>query len=171
VPGKRIVAAYIGLGSNLGDRLSNLQWAIDSLNRTEGIAVTALSHVYETAPIGGPEQPDYLNAAIAIETDRDAGEVMEICLTVEKSIGRTRTVRWGPREIDIDILLYGTLCIESERLTIPHPRMHERAFVLIPLADIDGQIEHPVLKKTVFALLDDMDRTGVRRVENVRLRL
>ena len=169
MPGNRIVAAYIGLGSNLGDRLSNLQGAIDCLDRTEGIAVTAVSHVYETAPIGGPEQPDYLNAAIAIETDREAGEVMDICLTVEKTMGRTRTVRWESREIDIDILLYGTLCIESERLTIPHPRMHERAFVLIPLADIDGHIEHPILKKTVFALLDGMDSTGVRRAENARL--
>ena len=169
MPGNRIVAAYIGLGSNLGDRLSNLQGAIDRLNRAEGIAVTAVSHVYETAPIGGPEQPDYLNAAIAIETDRDAGEVMEICLTVEKTMDRTRTVRWGPREIDIDILLYGTLCIESERLTIPHPRMHERAFVLIPLADIDGHIEHPVLKKTVSIMLEDADRTGIRKVGNARL--
>ena len=169
VPGNRIVAAYIGLGSNLGDRLSNLQGAIDRLDRAEGIAVTAVSHVYETAPIGSPEQSDYLNAAIAIETDREAGEVMDICLTVEKTMGRTRTVRWGPREIDIDILLYGTLCIESERLTIPHPRMHERAFVLIPLADIDGYIEHPVLKKTVFALLEGIDSTGVRRAGNARL--
>ena len=171
MPGNRTITAYLGLGSNLGNRPANLQGAIDRLKLADGIAVTAVSHVYETAPADGPKQPDYLNAALEIETDRCALEIIDLCMAIEKSLGRTRTVRWGPRTIDIDILLYGAAYIEDERLTIPHPRMHERAFVLVPLADIAGPAVHPVLKKTVGELLSGMDSTDVRRVENVQLRI
>jgi 2-amino-4-hydroxy-6-hydroxymethyldihydropteridine diphosphokinase len=134
--------AFLGLGSNLGDRLATLQRAIDVLGDEPGIAVQRTSRVWETDPVGGPEQPDFLNVVAEIETVLEPHELLDATARVEEALGRTRDVRWGPRTIDVDILLIDGLTIHDDRLTVPHPRMHERAFVLMPLLEL---IPDPVL--------------------------
>jgi 2-amino-4-hydroxy-6-hydroxymethyldihydropteridine diphosphokinase len=131
-------AAYLALGSNEGDRLSTLQRAVDLLDAAAGIAVRRSSRIYETEPVGGPPQPDFLNAVVEARTSLDARELLEVCHRVERSLGRERTVRWGPRTIDIDILTYGRERIDEPDLVVPHPRMHERGFVLAPLLELDA---------------------------------
>ena len=132
--------AYIGLGSNLGDRLAYLQRAADLLGRTEGVRILRSSRVYESEPVGGPPQPDYLNAVVEVETDLSAPDLLRACLSVEERMKRTRAVRWGPRTIDLDLLTYGRERIEERDppLVVPHPLMHERGFVLLPLAELDA---------------------------------
>jgi 2-amino-4-hydroxy-6-hydroxymethyldihydropteridine diphosphokinase len=129
--------AFLGLGTNLGDRLANLQRAVDLLVVTPGIRVLRSSRVYETAPVG-PPQPDFLNAVIEIDTDLEPHEVLAAGAAVERELHRVRDVRWGPRTIDVDVLTYDERVIDTADLTVPHPRMHERAFVLIPLLDLDA---------------------------------
>jgi 2-amino-4-hydroxy-6-hydroxymethyldihydropteridine diphosphokinase len=131
------VRALLGLGSNLGDRLATLQSAVDRLEACEGIRVRRSSRVYETDPVG-PPQPDYLNAVVEVMTTLGARELLDACLAVEASLGRVRAERWGPRTIDIDLLNYGREEIAEPGLTVPHPRMHERAFVLLPLLEVDA---------------------------------
>jgi 2-amino-4-hydroxy-6-hydroxymethyldihydropteridine diphosphokinase len=135
-----VTVAYLGLGSNLGDRLSYLLRAVDALRR-RGIRVMRSSRVYETEPVG-PPQPDYLNAVIEADTDLPAHALLDACLDVEAELGRERTERWGPRVIDVDVLTFGAEVIDEPGLHVPHPRMHERAFVLIPLLELDA---HPPL--------------------------
>lgn len=136
--------AYLGLGSNLGDRLGHLQRAINALGSTAEIQVVAVSSVYETAPVGGPEQDDFLNAVVAVDTDLAPAELLAVAMTVEQLEARVRTVRWGPRTLDVDILLYGDEHVDAPDLEIPHPRMYERAFVLAPLHDVaPEQVERP----------------------------
>jgi 2-amino-4-hydroxy-6-hydroxymethyldihydropteridine diphosphokinase len=130
--------AYLALGSNEGDRLSTLQRAVDLLDAAPGIAIRRSSRIYETEPIGGPPQPDYLNAVVEARTSLLARELLEACHRVERSLGRERVVRWGPRTIDIDILTYGRERIDEPDLVVPHPRMHERGFVLAPLLELDA---------------------------------
>jgi 2-amino-4-hydroxy-6-hydroxymethyldihydropteridine diphosphokinase len=134
--------SYLGLGSNLGDRLANLQRAVDLLDDTPGIRVDASSRVWETEPVGGVEQPDFLNAVIRVETSLEPLELLAACHRVEDALGRTREVRWGPRTIDVDVLLLDGLAISEPDLIVPHPRLTERAFVLLPLLELDP---HPVL--------------------------
>ena len=133
--------ALVGLGSNLGDRLANLQEAVDRLEKTPGVSVVKTSRVYETDPVG-PPQPDYLNAVVAVETRLSARGLLEGCLAVERAMGRERRERWGPRTIDLDVLGYGREQIDEPGLQVPHPRMHERAFVLVPLLELEAD---PVL--------------------------
>ncbi len=135
------VRAFVGLGSNLGDRLANLQEAVDRLEKTPGVSVVKTSRVYETDPVG-PPQPDYLNAVAAVETRLSARGLLEGCLAVERAMGRERRERWGPRTIDLDVLGYGREQIDEPGLQVPHPRMHERAFVLVPLLELEAD---PVL--------------------------
>jgi 2-amino-4-hydroxy-6-hydroxymethyldihydropteridine diphosphokinase len=130
--------AFLGLGSNLGDRPANLQAAVDRLGEREGIRVARSSRVYETDPVGGPPQPAYLNAVIEVETELDPRELLTGCLDVERDLGRVRSERWGPRTIDIDVLTFDRLTVDEPDLTVPHPRMHERGFVLAPLAELDA---------------------------------
>lgn len=130
--------AYLGLGSNLGDRRALLGQAIDALDWGD-VSVVGRSRVYETTPVGGPpDQPDFLNQVIAVETTLDARALWERCSAVEASLGRAREheTRWGPRAIDIDVLTFGDEVVADEDLQIPHPRIGERAFVLVPLAEI-----------------------------------
>ena len=127
---------FLGLGSNLGDRLFNLQQAVDLLDRQGRLAVVRSSRVYESAPIG-PAQPDYLNAVVEAQTDLRPKRVLAACQQVEATMGRIRSERWGARIIDVDVLTYGTERVDEPGLTIPHPRMHERAFVLAPLLELD----------------------------------
>jgi 2-amino-4-hydroxy-6-hydroxymethyldihydropteridine diphosphokinase len=129
--------AYLGIGSNLGDRMEHLQQAVDDLAAAEGVDVAAVSPVYETAPVGGPAQPDYLNAVVAVDTDRTPRALLELARAIEAHGERIRTVRWGPRTIDVDVLLVGDERVEEPDLVVPHPRMTERAFVVVPLADLD----------------------------------
>lgn len=128
--------AYLGLGSNLGDRLAHLQGALDRLSVTPGIRVVAVSSVYETAPVGGPVQGDYLNAVVALDTSLAPTDLLRACHAVEAAAERVRTVRWGPRTLDVDVLLVDGYRSDDPHLTVPHPRMGERHFVLAPLADV-----------------------------------
>ncbi|NGQ96402.1 2-amino-4-hydroxy-6-hydroxymethyldihydropteridine diphosphokinase [Brevibacillus sp. SYP-B805] len=130
------VRAYLALGSNMGEREQQLVRALKALQAAPGITVTALSKVYETEPVGYVEQGAFLNMVAAIETELPPLALLETVLAVEQELGRVRTVRWGPRTIDIDILLYGEERIDLPHLQIPHPEMTRRAFVLVPLADV-----------------------------------
>ncbi len=128
--------AYLGLGSNLGDRIAQLQLAIDELAATDGIRVVAVSRVYETAPVGGLEQDDYLNAVVAIDTGLGARALLAVAQRLELLADRVRTVRWGPRTLDVDVLMVGDEQVDEPDLQVPHPRLHERGFVLAPLRDV-----------------------------------
>ena len=128
-------SAFLALGSNLGDRLETLQRAVELLDAREGIRVVRSSRVYETAPVG-PPQPAYLNAVIEIETDLDPRALLDACLGVEAELGRERLERWGPRTLDVDVLTYDRIEVREPDLEIPHPRMHERGFVLVPLGEL-----------------------------------
>jgi 2-amino-4-hydroxy-6-hydroxymethyldihydropteridine diphosphokinase len=129
---------YLGLGTNVGDRLQQLQGAIQCLHHTAGIDVTRRSSIYQTAPIGYRDQPDFYNMVIEIESVLTPMQLLTTILHIEQKYHRVREVRWGPRTMDIDILLYGSHCIQSDDLQIPHPRMKGRAFVLIPLYELVG---------------------------------
>ena len=150
----------LGLGSNLGDRLANLQFAVDTLQRAPKTQVTAVSRVYETEPVGYAEQPDFLNAAVLLETDLSPKTVLGFCLGVEAAAGRERTVKNGPRILDLDVLLYENVKSDSFELTLPHPRMLERAFVLLPLNDLfpSGR----ALGLHFGGTLRDMDTSGAQ---------
>jgi len=128
--------AYLALGSNLGDRLERLREAVRLLEEIEGVDVVRSSRVYETDPVG-PPQPAYLNAVIEVETSRSPLELLEACRAVEDALGRIRGERWGPRTIDVDVLTFDEQTVDEPDLQIPHPRMHERGFVLVPLGELD----------------------------------
>ena len=135
--------AHVGLGSNLGDRLATLDAAVRALDADELTHVMAVSRVYETVPVGGPEQDPYLNAVAVLETDRSPYQLLDLLLSTETSLGRVRTERWGPRTADLDLLLYDGPPVDSPELTVPHPRVRERAFVLVPLCDADPFARFP----------------------------
>lgn len=145
--------AYIGLGSNLGDRETTLRAALDALAAAPGITQVTVSSVRETEPVGYLDQPSFLNAAAAVETDLRPRELLDLLLRIERELGRTREgARYGPRTIDLDLLLYGSERVEEAGLTVPHPRLHERLFVLEPLAELDSSLEVPG-KGTVSTLI------------------
>jgi 2-amino-4-hydroxy-6-hydroxymethyldihydropteridine diphosphokinase len=131
------VTAFLGLGSNLGDRLGLLQAAVDALDREPGLRVAGSSRVWETVPVGGPPQPDYLNAVLRVETDLSARELLAAGQRVEAALGRTRAERWGARTIDVDLLLFDDEEIHEPDLVVPHPRIVERAFVVLPLLELE----------------------------------
>src|SRR4030067_994666 len=128
--------AYIGLGSNMGDKVANLKKAVLELGKVPGNKVLAVSSFYKTEPVGGVEQDWFVNAAAEIETSLTPRELLNKLLYIEKNLGRVRDARWGPRVIDLDILLYDDLVMDEEGLSIPNPYLHERGFVLVPLAEI-----------------------------------
>ncbi len=141
--------AYIGIGSNIGDREKNLNSAIEMLKQKDGVEVTAVSSYINTAPVGYTDQPDFLNAVVEVTTTLCPQKLLEGCASIEKELKRERIIHWGPRTIDLDILLYDDLVLNDSNLIIPHPRMHEREFVLKPLKEISPKAFHPVLKKTI----------------------
>jgi len=158
----------IALGSNLGQRLENLQGGLDALFDAPGLALVAVSPVYQTAPVGGPQQPDYLNAVLIATTTLPAHAVLERCHGVESVFGRVRDETWGPRTLDLDIILYGDVVSDEPELTLPHPRAHERAFVLAPWHDIDPDAEIPGWGH-VSDLLAKVESADVQRLDDVVL--
>jgi len=146
--------AYIGIGSNIGDRETACLKAIDLL--AQAGSVIAVSSLYYTEPVGYKEQEDFINAVAAVATDRSPEELLALCHAIEDTLGRTRTMRWGPRTIDLDILLYGDQVVNKPDLIVPHPSIGSRKFVLVPLAEIAPGMVHPVIQKTASQMLQDL---------------
>jgi 2-amino-4-hydroxy-6-hydroxymethyldihydropteridine diphosphokinase len=159
-----VKTVYLSLGSNLGDRAANLARAVEELG-ARGVRVTRQSSIYETEPVDVRGQGWFLNCVVEAETDLMPRQLMRMLLEIEKSLGRRERIPKGPREIDIDILLFGTSVVQTPELGIPHPRMTERRFVLVPFAEIAPGVRHPVVKVTIAELLAATpDRSQVRRV-------
>lgn len=150
--------AYIGVGSNIGDKERNIRLAIEKLDLSEDIKVTKVANMYVTKPVGYTEQDDFLNTALEIKTLLPPRELIKFLLKVEKELKRERIIKWGPRTIDLDILLYDNLVTCDEDVILPHPRMHERMFVLKPLCDIASFVMHPVLNKRIYELYEDLNK-------------
>src|SRR5260221_593149 len=149
--------AYIALGSNIGDRQAFLQSALTVLRQQPGMRVVVVSRFWETAPVGGPsDQGPYLNAAAQLETDLDPRALLQVLLAVEKHLGRMRHEKNGPRTIDLDLLLFGDVIAHEPDLVLPHPRMHERLFVLGPLAEIAPTTVHPEFHRNMAELLAEL---------------
>ena len=153
--------AFLGLGTNLGDRLANLQRAVDLLAASTGVRVVRSSRVYETAPVG-PAQPHFLNAVLEVDTALEPSELLAAGAAVERALHRVREVRWGPRTIDVDVLTFDDRVIDTPNLTLPHPRMHERAFVLAPLLELEADPPLPGGRRARDLSIDGWS-------ENVRL--
>ena len=151
---------YIALGSNLGERLVNLQSAADALPPT--IRIRERSPVYETSPWGYLEQPLFLNQVVKAETALPPPDLLSYLKNVENQMGREMTHKYGPRSIDLDIIFYGDLILDTPKLTIPHPHLANRAFVLLPLADLDPDLRHPISNLTVGEMLVDVEVEGIR---------
>ncbi|HEY3957123.1 MAG TPA: 2-amino-4-hydroxy-6-hydroxymethyldihydropteridine diphosphokinase [Streptosporangiaceae bacterium] len=162
---RRVVLA---LGSNLGDRLETLQSAVDALFDAPGVDFVAVSPVYETAPVGGPEQPDYLNAVIVVDTELSGQTILDRAHGIEEVFGRVREQTWGPRTLDVDVIVCGGETSDDPALTLPHPRAHERAFVLAPWHDVDPDAEIPG-RGRVADLLGKTGLDGVRRLSGSEL--
>lgn len=153
------------IGSNMGDRLEHLEEAVTMLRSTPGLEVVAVSPTYETVAVGGPEgNPDFLNAIVVAETIQSAEAMLARVQAIEEAGGRTREVHWGPRTLDVDIIVYGDKLISLPELVVPHPRAHERAFVLVPWADVDPDATLPG-HGPVRTLLAGLDTSGVHRLE------
>jgi 2-amino-4-hydroxy-6-hydroxymethyldihydropteridine diphosphokinase len=151
-----IVRAYVGLGANLGDREGSIRRAVTLLGGAAGVEVVSVSTLRETEPWGPVEQPPYLNGAVELETELGPRALLELLLDVERRLGRVRTKRWGPRTIDLDLLLHGDWVVDEPGLTLPHPRLHERRFALEPLAELAPDAVIPG-RGTVSALLAALD--------------
>lgn len=146
--------AYIALGSNLGDRAANIARALELLNDEESVRVTAVSKLLDNPAVGGPtDSPPFLNAAARVETTLSPHHLLDRLLAIEASMGRERRTKWEPRFIDLDLLLYGNVTISDDRLTIPHPLLHQRRFVLLPLSEVGPDVFHPALGQTISELL------------------
>jgi 2-amino-4-hydroxy-6-hydroxymethyldihydropteridine diphosphokinase len=151
--------ALIGLGSNLGDRVVNLEGAIVALSKTPGVAVLKVSSFHETEPVGGPAgQGMFLNAAAALETTLDPNSLLHVLQEIEGRFGRVRTVRWGERTLDLDLLLFDDRIIQTSEIEIPHPRINTRRFVLEPLLEVAPGAVDPITKRAYADILADLDR-------------
>jgi 2-amino-4-hydroxy-6-hydroxymethyldihydropteridine diphosphokinase len=153
--------AFVGLGSNVGNRLAMLRLGVSGLARAGMVA--AVSSLYETAPVGGPEQGPFLNAVALVDTDLDPDAMFDVMIEIERGAGRERLVRWGPRTLDLDLLVFGELTIRSDRLEVPHPRLAERRFVLEPLAELRPDLMLPE-GSSVGELMTGVTDQPVRRI-------
>ncbi|MBZ8178817.1 MAG: 2-amino-4-hydroxy-6-hydroxymethyldihydropteridine diphosphokinase [Oscillatoria sp. PMC 1051.18] len=158
--GKKVAVA---LGSNLGESRTIVREAVEMLAQTPGIALKSVSSWYQTAPVG-PPQPDYINGCVLLEVQLSPQELLQVLLKVEKNFGRVRRERWGARSLDLDLILYEDLILETPELQIPHPRMRERGFVLVPLAEIAPDWIDPVTNCAIAELTEAVDCSGVRRL-------
>jgi len=157
--------AYIGIGSNVGNKLLQCQEALSEILRIDRHRLLAQSSFYRTQPLGYSAQDWFVNSVIKIETTLDARELLRSLKGIEFRLGRQETFRWGPRSIDLDLLFYDEEQFESEELQLPHPHLHKRQFVLVPLSEIDPHLMHPVLKKTIREILDQMkEDQGVEKL-------
>jgi 2-amino-4-hydroxy-6-hydroxymethyldihydropteridine diphosphokinase len=145
--------AFIGLGSNLGEREAMIRLALDDLARMPSTTLLRASSLYDTEPVGEVDQPNFLNAVAQIDTELTARQVLWNLQLIEKRLGRVRSQRWGPRTIDLDLLLYGSLVVDEPDLKVPHPELTRRSFVLVPLAELDPLLVHPVTGETLINLL------------------
>jgi len=157
---------YLSLGSNLGDRLNNLRKAISLL--PPKVKVSQQSSIYETEPWGYTDQPTFLNQVIKAETDLEPTSLLAFVKSLETSLGRQESFRFGPRSIDLDILFYDKFVMNTPQLTIPHPRIAERAFILVPLAEIAPDLVHPILNKTIQLLKTNVDSTSVDLFQSIK---
>ncbi|MDD5084613.1 MAG: 2-amino-4-hydroxy-6-hydroxymethyldihydropteridine diphosphokinase [Candidatus Omnitrophica bacterium] len=153
-----MATAFIGVGSNIGDRETFLNLALGLLKQDPSIKVEKTSPVYETDPVSGIPQGKYLNAVWQVSTDLTPERLLDVLRGIEKALGRERKERFSPRTIDLDILFYDQFIYSSERLTVPHPRLHERFFVLRPLADLSPDLLHPMIRRSVKDLLGEVER-------------
>ncbi|MFJ8264263.1 2-amino-4-hydroxy-6-hydroxymethyldihydropteridine diphosphokinase [Rummeliibacillus sp. NPDC094406] len=152
---------YISLGSNMGDKEETLRHAVQLLQRHEAVEVIKLSSIYETDPVGFTDQDVFLNMVVLVNTTLTAQEILEVCQEIEQELKRIRIIRWGPRTMDLDILLYNHDNIETETLIVPHARMHERAFVLVPLVEIAPELKHPLTNEALLTMLAQVGKEGV----------
>jgi len=156
---------FLGLGSNVGDRLRQIERAIEALRADPRMELAACARIYETEPWGHEEQPRFLNTVVEVCTELPPRELLRKLQGIERALGRRRRGRWGPREIDLDLLLYGDRVVCEDGLQVPHPRLHERAFVLVPLAELAPEVRHPRIHKEIQDLLRALpegERRGVR---------
>jgi len=159
--------AYIGIGSNVGDKARQCEQGISEIQKLDRHRLLARSSLYKTQPIGYTEQDWFINLVIKIETEMDAPALLSSLKEIESRLGRVETLRWGPRTIDLDILFFNDHQIQTDELTVPHPLIQDRQFVLVPLAEIDPNLTHPVLKKTVKELLERLkEDRGVERLSD-----
>jgi len=159
-----MVKAYLGLGSNMGDTQKNIDTAITLLKHTEGIEVIRQSSYYETEPVGYTDQEWFLNIVLEIKTDLAPKDLLKVCQGIENELKRKRIIRWGPRTIDVDILLYENYTSDEEYLTIPHPRMTERAFVMVPLYEIASNLN--INNMPISDIVKNLKGEEIRKVEN-----
>lgn len=157
--------AYISLGSNMGDKVESLKQAVTLLQSHDLIEVTKVSSIYDTDPVGYEDQDVFMNIVVEISTQLTPMELLVACQAIEQELKRVRIIRWGPRTMDLDIILYGEEVIETPTLSIPHPRMHERGFVLVPLAEIAPTVRQPIQNLTIAQLLQSVGSDGVRVYE------
>ncbi len=157
---------FIGIGSNVGDAVDNCIKAIKEIGLIKGNRIVAVSSFYKTEPISNIKQDWFINCVVKIETDLTPYSLLSDLQNIEKKLGRKRDIRHGPRTVDLDILLYDNLIVDEDRLKIPHPEIHKRRFVLEPLAEIDENLIHPIIKKSIKSLLNEIGT--VQRVELLR---
>lgn len=153
---------FLSLGSNMGQKVDYLDNAVDIIKKNEFIHNVKVSSMYQTDPVGYLDQDVFVNIAVVIETTLDPFELLKVCQEIEKALNRERLIRWGPRTIDVDIILYDDLKLDDETLTIPHPRMHERAFVLVPICELDSELV--IQSQKIQTLIETVDVSGVRKI-------